>query len=298
MKMSSAELAIALRPQPLIGKLMMQLGLLSEQDVTQVLEMQHRERLHFGQTAVLMKLITEADMQFALARQFGYSYLRQDSGASQVSDEVVAARDPFSPAVDQLRAIRSQLMLRWYDKAHGRNVLAIVGAESGGGRSYLAANLATVFSQAGESTLLIDADLRTPRQHTLLGVGRRMGLSSVIAGQPLGDAIVAIRGMSGLYLLPAGPRPPNPLELLSGTVFADLLEQVHTTFDCVIVDTSALATGEDAAFVARRAGGALAVARSHVTRVPAFSKMLRGLSNSGVNLVGTVWNDLPRPKSS
>ena len=91
----------------------------------------------------------------------------QDARAKRAgsSDELVAAYQPFSPRVEQLRAIRSQLMLRWFDRAEERQVLTIVGAERGEGRSYLAANLAIVFSQLGERTLLVDADMRKPRQH-------------------------------------------------------------------------------------------------------------------------------------
>ncbi|MFY8043907.1 MAG: chain length determinant protein tyrosine kinase EpsG, partial [Rhodoferax sp.] len=82
-----------------------------------------------------------------------------------------------------LRAIRSQLKLRWFDQAQGHAMLAIVGAGRAEGGSYLAANLAIVFAQMGERTLLIDADMRAPRQHTLFNLNNQLGFSSLLAGR-------------------------------------------------------------------------------------------------------------------
>lgn len=296
MKMSMSEVGNGPSPHALLGALMVQLGLLDAREVEQVLLHQQRERLPFGEAAVQLDLVSEADMAYALARQFRYTYVRQGAGGAPVAAEVVAAHRPFSPEADQMRSIRSQLLLRWYDKARKRNALAVVGAQPGEGRSWFAANLATVFAQAGERTLLLDANLRSPMQHALFGLPARSGLSTVLMTHRVGDAIVPVRELPGLSVLPAGPRPPNALELLGRASFGQLLEQLRGSFDCVVIDTAPLSASEEAAFVALHAGAALTIARTGLTKVPVFSRMQRGLENAGVKVVGSVWNDVPRPR--
>jgi receptor protein-tyrosine kinase len=200
--------------------------------------------------------------------------------------------------VEALRAIRSQLMLRWYDKSEQRQVLTVVGSERGEGRSWIAANLAVVFSQLGERTLLIDADLRNPRQHELFKLKNATGLSTLLAGRARDEAIIRITDLTSLYVLSAGPVPPNPLELLSRGNLDEFLSRARSMFDMVIVDTPALSVGEDAAIIATRSGAALAVARSAQTRVANFSDMVQGLMYSGVSVVGSILNEVPVPKKS
>ena len=215
-----------------------------------------------------------------------------------VSPDVVAAYRPFSYEVEQLRAIRSQLMLRWFDRDTNCNRLAIVGAGRGAGRSYVAANLAVVFSQLGERTLLIDADLRMPHQHRLFRLENQTGLSSILAERADLGAIQQIPVLNSLSVLPAGPIPPNPLELLSRPTFAALLEQVSAQYDVVLIDTSCTSNGLDAVAVATRTAGALGVARTNHTRIAAYRELLQHLSQAGVTMVGSVLNDPPLMKAN
>jgi receptor protein-tyrosine kinase len=280
-----------------IGAILMDSGALTPEDAERILLLQKEQNLRFGEAAVKLGLLTEADIQYALSRQFSYAYLRTMDGESKpLSDELIAAYQPFSARVEELRAIRSQLMLRWFDKTEQRQVLTVVGTERGEGRSHLASNLAIVFSQLGERTLLIDADMRHPRQHELFMLQNKVGLSTVLSGRSRDEAIIRITDLVGLYVLPAGPIPPNPLELLSRLNFDEFLIHVRATFDVVIIDTPALAVGEDAAMIAVRTASALAVARTAQTRVHAFNDMVQGLVNAGVNVVGSVLNDVPQPK--
>lgn len=293
MKMTSTMLSGVPRVSRSLGGILIDSGLLKPEDAERVLALQKDQNLRFGDAAVRLGLLTESDIQYALSRQFAYAYLRKTSGEKKpVSDELVAAYEPFSPRVEQLRAIRSQLMLRWFDKADQRQVLTIVGAERGDGRSYLAANLAVVFSQLGERTLLVDADLRNPRQHELFYLENKVGFSTLLSGRSREEAIVRIPDLAGLCVLPAGPVPPNPLELLNRLNFDEFMIQAKATFDVVIIDTPAMSVGEDAAMIAVRTGAALAVARSAQTRVGAFSDLLQGLMNAGVSVVGSVLNEV------
>ena len=298
MKMTVSMVSGAPRVTRSLGGILIDSGLLKPEDAERVLLLQKEHNLRFGDAAVRLGLLSESDIQYALSRQFAYAYLRKSPGEKKpVSDELVAAYEPFSARVEQLRAIRSQLMLRWFDKADQRQLLTVVGTERGEGRSYLAANLAVVFSQLGERTLLVDADLRNPRQHELFFLENKIGLSTVLSGRSREEAIVRIPDLAGLCVLPAGPVPPNPLELLNRLNFDEFMIQVKATFDVVIIDTSALSVGEDAAMIAVRTGAALAVARSSQTKVAAFSDLVQGLMNAGVSVVGTVLNEVPSTRA-
>ena len=290
-------LAQAPRSAKSIGAILVESGQLDEAGVERVLGFQRQENLRFGEAAMRLGLISESDIQFALSRQFAYAYVRKSSdGTHSLNEELVAAYEPFSARTEAIRAIRSQLMLRWFDKHKGHQVLAVVVAERGEGRTYLAANLAVVFAQLGERTLLIDGDMRTPRQQFLFRLENRMGFSTLLAGRSRDDVIVRIPELSGLSVLPAGPTPPNPLELLNRLNFDELLIHVRSAFDVIIVDTPAMAIGEDAAMISVRAGAALVVARSGTTRASAFSDLALGLQDAGAQVVGSVLNDVPRTR--
>lgn len=276
-----------------IGAILMDAGLLKPEDAERVLKLQKVENLRFGDAAIQLGILTENDIRYALSYQFDYVYLPSTEN-KPVSEELVAAYQPFSHEVEQLRMVRSQLMLRWFDKEAGKTVLAVVGAGPGEGCSYIAANLAIVFSQLGERTLLIDSDLRAPHQHELFKLENKIGFSSVLAGRAsFEEAIVRIPVFANLSVLPAGPVPPNPQELLNRPAYSDLFEHARNAYDVVLLDTSNMSVGADAIMVATRAGAALAVARMIETRAGAFRDMVKALARSGVAVVGSVLNDPP-----
>lgn len=274
-----------------LGMLLVAGAVLSEPDVDRILAHQKERGLRFGEAAVELQLAKPAEVQRALARQFSYPYLLSPPDAESLSTDLVAAYQPYSVAAEHLRAIRSQLVLRWHSPAQGRQALAVVGACPGEGRSYLAANLAVLFAQMGERTLLIDANLREPRQHELFMLRNQVGLSSALAGLSNESVSVAIAELPGLAVLPAGPVPPNPVELLHGRRFDLLLRRARAGFSVIIIDTPSIARGEDAMVAAVRADGVLAVASRRHTRKRPFMEMVRGLQQVGVSIIGSVLND-------
>jgi chain length determinant protein tyrosine kinase EpsG len=204
--------------------------------------------------------------------------------------ELVVARDPFHPCAEVLRALRTQLVIRWDKAAERTRRLAIVSPGAGEGRSYLAANLAVAFAQLGERTLLIDADLRAPRQDRIFGVGGAAGLAALLTGRAGREALVPLAEHGELALLPAGAPPNNPQELLSRPALAQLLEQMRAEFDVVIFDTPPARPYADAQGVAYRAGQALVLARKHRTRLADAGAVVRQLAEAGTGVVGTVCN--------
>jgi chain length determinant protein tyrosine kinase EpsG len=267
--------------------LLLESGKITPESAERVLRMQKELGIRFGEAAQRLGLITEADIQQVLARQFDYPYLQP--GEAKYPDTLVAAYQPFSHQVEILRAVRSQLMLRWF--ARGRRGLAVVGLNSGDGVSLFTANLGVVFSQLGERTLLVDANLRRPHQSTVFDLKTPQGLSDMLAGRAQLDAIQKIPSFVDLSVLAAGTVPPNPQELLSRNVFAELHVQLEANFDVVLYDAAAYALGSDALEIARRVGGALVVVRKNHTSQPALQAMVEQLTRGGAEVVGTVLID-------
>lgn len=271
-----------------MGVILVDAGRLSPTDAERILQFQKERGARFGEAGMALGLLTDDDVRFALSVQFDYPYLARESNLSR---ELVAAYQPASSPVEQLRALRSQLMLRWFDTAAERKGLAIVSAGPREGRSYIAANLAIVFSQLGQRTLLIDADMRSPRQHVLFNLGKSAGLSDMLAGRAGPEAVLGIAALQDLSVLPAGTLPPNPQELLGRQEFSKLLQSLGEDFDVIIIDTPPASECADAHTVAVRAGAALMVARQDRSSIPQMAQFTHGLREFGVTLVGSVLND-------
>jgi len=272
-----------------IGAMLIDAGKITPEDAERILRYAREKSVRFGDAAVALKLVTDADIQQALSRQFDYPYLTV--GQSDVSESVVAAWQPFSNQVEALRAVRSQLLLRWCNASEGQNVLAVVSGTRGEGRSYLASNLAVVFSQMGERTLLVDADLRNPVQHELFHIRNSGGLSTVLAERTGIEVIQRVGGFVDLSVLPAGPTPPNPLELLGRAAFGDLVSQLSGQFDVVIIDTPAAALGSDFQLIAQRVRGTLMLAQKNRSSMSVCAEVANDVRAAGGVVVGGILNE-------
>lgn len=270
-----------------IGKQLLDAGKLSPEDAERVLRFQKENGLRFGEAALQLGLVTEKDIRQVLARQFDYPYLTPGNG--EFSERLVAAYQPHSRQVEELRALRSQLLLRWFESGH--KTLAILSAHPGEGCSYLAANLAIVFSQLGEHTLLVDANLRVPEQHTLFNLGEGLGLSDRLAGRAEDEVVTRIPSFVDLTVLRAGTPPPNPQELLARDSFSSMIARVGNTYDVVLFDTPPAALGSDALTIAARAEGVLLVVRKNQTRMNDLLALSSQLESLGVEIVGCVINE-------
>ena len=272
-----------------IGAILVDTGRLSAENAERILRLQVENGRRFGDTAIELGLLTTDDICFALSRQFGNFYL--PASDTSLSHELIAAYKPLSPVVENLRALRGQLMLHWFNAETRHNALAIMSAGIGEGRSFIAANLAIVFSQLGERTLLIDADLRKPSQHQLFKLGNNAGLSGMLAGRIGAEAIARVSPLPGLYILPAGAVPPNPQELIGRVGFADLFQTLIRDFDIVIVDTPAASEYAEAQMIAVGAAAALILARKNHSSVSDISRLTYSLQQTDTKLVGSILTD-------
>jgi len=271
-----------------LGSILAEEGKIGDNDIKQVMELQQAKGLRFGEAAQRLGLITEDDVRCAVAKQYDLPLLLP--GNDSVSRELVVAYELFHPRAEELRGLRTQLSIRWSKAGAGRRALVVASPGSGEGRSYVAANLAVAFSQLGERTLLIDADLRAPRQHRIFNIPDRIGLTAVLSGRADRGAIAPVREFGRLSLLPAGVPPPNPQELLSGPALGRFLQEMQTEFDVILFDTPPANACADAQNVAFQAGSAVLLARKDHTRLTDTTNLIRGLSDTGVRVVGTVIN--------
>jgi protein-tyrosine kinase len=272
-----------------IGAILLGAGALTRPDVERILELQREKGGRFGDAGKTLGLLEQRDIDFALSRQFDYPYLRR--GESRVSESVVAAYEPASPQVEALRALRSELMLQWFNHDAAHKSLAVLSEARGDGRSHIAANLAVVLSQLGGRTLLIDADLRNASQHALFGLENRVGLSAVLAGRAGAEAVQRVPELGNLSVLPAGVAPPNPQELLARPTFGVLLERLAEHLDFILIDTPPAAESADAQTIAARAGAALFVVRRNHSRLWRMQAIAENVARARTAVLGAVLND-------
>jgi protein-tyrosine kinase len=270
-----------------IGSILVEQGLLSPAGRDEIQRYATEHGIRFGDAAQKLRLLTQRDIDLAIAQQYHYPTIPR-GGSDGVSGEVIAAYLPQSELVEPLRALRSQLNLRWVAE---HKVLAITSPGRGEGRSWLAANLATVYAQLGMRTLLIDSDMRQPRQHQLFNLNNGLGLSALLTGRAGRQIVARIHPQLRLFVLPAGTMPPNPQELLARPVFELVLQRFSEQYDMIIMDTPAASDVADAQIVAARADAAVVLARLNHTRSAQLSATMRNFTQSGVNVIGSVITD-------
>jgi len=199
------------------------------------------------------------------------SLLQRKPRAVRNESDLIAALGPPLLAARPLVAekLAEQLRVHWFRR--GRPVLAVVSAEKGEGRTRVAAELARAFARAGEATLLIDADFRSPALHRAFAVPNLHGLADFLEGRPTRLAHCA----KNLSLLVAGRSGADPLELLGRSRMQALLAAAAERYRVVLVDTPAAARGPDLQLPAAFAGGALVVTKFSSSATPL--ERLRGL---------------------
>lgn len=276
-----------------IGDIIAESNQLDEEQVRKIIAYQSEKKVRFGEAAVALGLVTHEDVIWALSQQFKYPYALE--ARKSVNGELVVATRPFEAAAEFFRDVRTQL-IQMVEKRTGPGAKLIVACCSpnvGDGKSFFSANLAVSFSQLGGRTLVIDGDLRNPRQHQLFGIkgeASACGLSAVLSGKHGANVVLPIPELPNLFVLPVGTVPPNPLELLQGEAFDDLLSDVSDKFDYVIIDTPAASHGSDYKVIAYKCGAAIVVAKKNHTNAHALGALNGGLSKAGINFLGTIYN--------
>lgn len=272
-----------------IGDIISRTKSLSPEQIEKIVAHQKQTGLRFGEAAVALGFATSDDVLFALAQQFHYPYSPVDK--QKLNPELVTAAQPFSKQAEAFRAIRGQLLMRAFPEGQPKRALSVISANTGDGKTFFSANIAITLSQLGGRVLLIDADMRGPRQHEVFGVNNTMGLSGLLSGRAGEQSIITVPDLPSLFLLPGGPVPPNPNELIERPAFSLLMRELVGKFDYVVVDTPAAIYGSDASALAIKCGAALCLARQGNSKISGIQDLIATMSAGSVKLAGVIMNE-------
>ena len=199
--------------------------------------------------------------------------------------------DPFGDASESYRTLRTALQFGLPPRT---KTLLVTSPMAGDGKSTLVSNLAIALAQANKRVLVVDADLRAPVQHRLFGLSDRTGLASVLDGSDTLDGAVRHTGIEGLDVLPAGPIPSNPAELLNTPDFADHLNDLADRYDLVLIDSPPVTAVTDARILAASADASLLVVRLGSSTRRQTEAARDGLRGVGARLIGVAVNGVSR----
>ena len=202
---------------------------------------------------------------------------------------------PFN-VVESYKTIRSNIVFTLGTSQ--KKVIAVSSANPREGKSTTAANIAIALAQTGSSVLLIDADLRKPVQHKIFKLSNSDGLSTLIIQASKEEASIKKDVARGLDLLPSGPIPPNPSELLSSDRFKTLIEQFSRKYDFIIIDTPPVNVVSDAMVLKDSITGILLVLKYSYTTYEALSGSMKQMELVKANILGFVLNEIDYSRSS
>jgi len=239
-------------------------------------------------------LDTSITSQEQIEEKLGITFLGIIPSISKNPDgtaqDLVVHANPKSAAAECLRALRTNLLFMSPDKP--LKTILVTSSSPQEGKTTTAAALAEVMADSGNRVLLVDADMRRPRLHRIFNLPNGAGLSSLILGQGTLDDVVKSTTVPGLFVLPCGPVPPNPAELLHTEAFASLLEQLEKRFDRIIIDSPPVAVVADAVVISTRVAGTLMVLKAGVTSRDVAKRAVRALADVNARILGAILNDL------
>ncbi len=211
-----------------------------------------------------------------------------------VAQRLVTIADPTGVASEAYRTIRTNLLYSLVDNPP--KVVALTSPGQGEGKSTTCANLGVVLAQAAKRTLILDCDLRRPVIHKYFGLRNLHGIMDVLAGEHNLQEVWH-EPVEGLQVVPVGPVPLNPAEVLGSQRFSRLLAGVREEFDYVLIDASPIGPVSDPAILATQVDGVLLVLDAQNTRKGAVRQSIRSLQAVDANILGTIMNNAKISKS-
>ncbi|MBF4589293.1 polysaccharide biosynthesis tyrosine autokinase [Curtobacterium sp. VKM Ac-1395] len=231
---------------------------------------------------------TEADVERISAKPIvgGIAF---DSKASE--RPLIVQADPRSPRAESFRTLRTNL--QFVDIGSKARTFVMTSSVQSEGKSTTVANLAIALDSAGYRVILIDADLRRPRVAEYMEVETNAGLTDVLIGRAELEDVAHPWGRGNMVVLPAGPIPPNPSELLGSQAMQKLIERLESEFDYVLFDAPPLLPVTDAAILSKKASGAIVVVASGKTLKGQLAGAVQSLENVDAPIAGFVMTMMP-----
>lgn len=206
---------------------------------------------------------------------------------------IASSSEPTSAAAEAYRSLRTSL--QFARQAHDMRTLLVTSPAAAEGKTSTLANLGAVFAQAGERVVLVSCDLRRPRLGQFFQVDEQSGLTTVLLGrQTLEQAVQPVDGYDCLWLLAAGPVPPNPAELLNSPRAKELFAALAESFDLVLVDSPPVLPVTDAMVLSQYADGTLVVVAAGQTRKAELQRATERFAQAKSSIVGLVLNEVTR----
>ncbi len=222
-----------------------------------------------------------------LSLNYGKKRRRKLTAAQVKHPELIVHEHPMSGIAEAARTIRTNLLFMAPDRPF--QTLLVTSAGPSEGKTTVACCIAIAMAQAGQRVVLIDCDLRKPRIHRIFGKDAKVGVTTALLAESVDGAILAT-GVPNLSVIPAGPIPPNPAELLHSDRFKQMLEQVQARFDRVILDSPPVVPVTDGVVLSTLVDGTILVVRAFKTTKDLARHALRALLDVGANVAGTVLN--------
>lgn len=205
---------------------------------------------------------------------------------------VVSLLEPSSPSAEAYRTLRTSIRFLAVDRP--LRVIQVTSPAAGEGKTTTTANLAVALARAGERVVIVSCDLRRPRLHEFFGLTNSVGFTSVLLGEvPLSSALQPVPEVGRLWVLPSGPLPPNPSELLSSTRASEVLNGLQASADTVLVDCPPVLPVTDAAVLSGKVDGTLLVVTAGDTTRKQMARTVELLRQVNAPLVGAVLNNAP-----
>jgi polysaccharide biosynthesis transport protein len=206
-----------------------------------------------------------------------------------VTSHLITHTDPDSSGSEAFRMLRTNLSYAGIERQV--RTIAVTSPGPNEGKSTIAVNLASVLAQAGSRVLLVDADMRHPKLHTVFNRSKKPGLSDLIVLKSDPAQAILPTGLDGLFLLPCGTMPPSPSDVLALTATRALLERLASEYDYVVIDTPPVLVGADSPVVGALADATIMVVRDGRTASEAIGYASTTLLAGGAHLSGFVLNE-------
>jgi capsular exopolysaccharide synthesis family protein len=208
---------------------------------------------------------------------------------------LVTLQQPTSPAAEAFRTLRTNILFAGLEKPI--KTLMVSSPAPDEGKSVTVANLAVTMAQAGHSTILVDADLRRPSQHTLWNLGNDRGLTTMMLDSGNNKPPVQSTSVENLSVLTSGPLPPNPADLLGGKRIEDVLKSLAKQAEYVLFDAPPILAVADAALLGSKLDGMLLVIKAGSTRRDHAQRAKEVLQRANIRIIGVALSNAPRDTS-